>query len=80
MISANTKKRKYEDENRNFNLKWEEDFVFTVQDNKPLRLICHKLLGQNKCSNVKRHYEMNHKNFSNNFPPKLKVKKASKLS
>ena len=52
-----------------------EDYAFTGQDNKPLGLICHNLLGQNKCSNVKRHYETNHKNFSNNFPPKSEVKK-----
>ena len=36
----------------------------TVHQNKPLYLICHKLLGQNKGSYVKRHHETNHKNFS----------------
>ena len=61
-----------------FYVKWEEH-AFTVQDNKPLCLIFHKLLGQNKWSagNVKRHYETNHKNFSSIFPPKLEVRKTS---
>jgi len=44
MTSVN-KKRKYEEENRVFNVEWEEDFAFTVHENKPLCLICHKLLG-----------------------------------
>ena len=36
MKSANTKKREYEDENRVFNLKREEEYAFTIQDNKLL--------------------------------------------
>ena len=38
-------------------------------------LICHKLLGQNKGSNVKLHHETNYKNFSSKFSPKSKVRK-----
>ena len=75
MKSANTKKRKYEDKKSGFNLKWEKEYTFTVKDNKPLCLFCHNLLGQNKCSHVKRHNETNHKNFSNNFSPKIRSKK-----
>ena len=53
MISANTKKRECKEENRIFNVEWEEDYAFTVHENKPLCLICRKLLGQNNGSNVK---------------------------
>ena len=76
MTSANTKKRKYGEENRAFNVEWEEDYAFTVHENKPLCLICHKLLGQNKGSNVKRHHKTNHKNVSSKFPPKSEVRKC----
>ena len=76
MTSANTKKRKYEEENRVFYVEWEEDYAFTVHENKPLCPICHKLLGQNKGSNVKRHHETNHKNFSSKFPPKSELRKS----
>ena len=41
-----------------------------------LCLIFHKLLGQNKGSNVKRHHETNHKNFSSKFPPKSELRKS----
>ena len=76
MKSANTKKQKNEEENRAFNVEWEEDHAFTVYENKPLCVICHKLLGQNKGSNIKRHHETNHKNFSRKFPPKSEVRKS----
>ena len=76
MTSANTKKPKYEEENKVFNVEWEEDCAFTVHENKPLCLICHKLLGQNKGSNVKRHHETNYKNFSSKFLPKSEVRKS----
>ena len=36
MTSPTSKKRKYEDENRGFNLEWEEDYAFTSKENKPL--------------------------------------------
>ena len=76
MTSANTKKRKYGEENRAFNVEWEEDYAFTAHKNKPLCLICYKLVGQNKDSNAKRHHKTNHKNFSSKFPPKSKVRKS----
>ena len=74
MTSANTKK--YEEENRTFNVEWKENYVFVVCENKPLCLIWHKLLGQNKGSNVKHLHETNHKNFSSKFPPKSEVRKS----
>ena len=74
MTSANTKKPKYEEENRVFNVEWKEDYAFTVHENKPLCLICHKLLGQDKGSNVKRHHETNHENSSSKFPLKSEEK------
>ena len=76
ITSANTKKRKYEEENKVFNVEWEEDYALTAHEKKSLCLICHKLLGQNKGSNVKRHHKTNHKNFSTKFPPKSEVRKS----
>ena len=61
---------------RVFNVEWEQGYVFTVHENKFLCLIFRKLLGQNKGSNVKRHHETNHKNFSSKFPPKSELKKS----
>ena len=75
MTSNASKKRKCEDEKRGFNLEWEENYAFTSQGNKPLCLICHTKLSQNKGSNVKRHHETNHKNFSSNYPPKSDIRK-----
>ena len=75
MTSANIKKRKYEEENRIFNVKWEEDYAFTVHENKPLCLICHRLLSQNKGSNEKCHHETNHKNFFKQVSTKIGSKK-----
>ena len=76
MTSANTKKGKCEEANRVFNVEWEEDYAFNIHENKPLCLICHKLLDQSKGSSVKRHHETNHKNFSSKFPPKSEVRKS----
>ena len=76
MTSANTKKRKYEEENRALNVEWKEANAITFHENKSLCLICHKLLGQNKGSNVKCHHETNHKNFSSKFPPKSEARKT----
>ena len=76
MATANTKKRKYEEENRVFNVEWEQDYAFTVHENKPLCLIRHKLLSQNKGSNAKRHHETNHKDFSSKFPQKSEIRKT----
>ena len=50
----NSEKRKYEKENRSFKMEWEDDWAFIMQEDKPLCLICKKLLSQNKGDNVKR--------------------------
>jgi hypothetical protein len=75
MASSNCKKRKYEDENINFKPEWEEDFAFTVKGGKPLCLICNVSLSHYKASNLKRHYETNHKTFSSDYPPKSELRK-----
>ena len=76
MASSNYKKRKHEDENSDFKPEWEEDFAFTVKGGKPLCLICHVSLSHYKDSNLKRHYETNHKNFSYHYPPKSELRKC----
>ena len=75
MTSNANKKRKCKDEKRRFNLEWEENYAFTSHEDKPLCLICHTKLSQNKGSNVKRHHETYHKNFSRNYPTKSDIRK-----
>ena len=73
----NTTKRKYEEKNRVFKCREGRRLsTYTVNENKPLCLIFHKLLGQNKGNNVKRHHETHHKNFLSKFLPKLEVRKS----
>ena len=45
-----------------------------MQRDKPLCLICKKLLSQNKGGNMKRHHETNHKNFSWDYLPKSQLR------
>ena len=62
------KKRKYEDEKRNFKPEREGEFAFTDNGGKSLCLICHNSLSRYKASNTRRHHERRHSNFSNNYP------------
>jgi hypothetical protein len=71
-----SKKCKYEEEHRDFKLKWEEEFFFIERNSKPFCLICQSQLSQFfKVSNLKRHYETNHSWFSNKFPTGYDLKK-----
>lgn len=78
-MEPDSKKRKYEDENRTFKQEWEHNFAFVSHNGKPLCLICNATLSQYKGSNLSRHYETNHKNFSRDFPPNSELRK-NKLS
>ena len=69
------KRRKIEDENRTYQVKWEDNFAFKENGNKPMCLICSAVLANNKKEGVKRHYETNHQKFSSDFPLKSEVRK-----
>ena len=56
------KMRKYEQENGSFNNEWEENFIFI--DNN---VICNSTVQNYESSNLRRHYETNHLQFSNHF-------------
>ena len=70
-----SQKRKYEKRNRSFKMEWEDDWTFTMQGDTPLCLVSKKLLNQKKGSNVKRHHETNHKNFSRDYLSKSQLRK-----
>ena len=70
------KKRKYEDEKRTFKPEWEGEFTFTDNGGKPLCLVCHDSLRHYKASNMKRHHETRHNNFSNNYTLKSALRRS----
>lgn len=74
-----SKKRKYQEEHREFKIQWEEDFFFIERNSKPFCLICQSQISQFKVSNLKRHYETNHSSLSNKFPTGSDLRK-NKLS
>lgn len=61
--SKKAKSSKFQDHIRNFQESWTEDFFFCcVPDgSKPQCLICKEILQQHKKSNIRRHYNTNHK-------------------
>lgn len=74
------KKRKYEDENRTFNAEWEEKFFFIDNNEKALCVICNNTIKNYKSSNLRRHYETNHPQFSNQYPPNSKLRSCKLAS
>ena len=68
------KKRKYTEENRGFQQEWEENFAFIERNGKPFCLICNTLLNHFKVSNLKRHYDTNHKHFHGEYPPESEIR------
>ncbi|XP_067124137.1 general transcription factor II-I repeat domain-containing protein 2A-like [Centruroides vittatus] len=68
------KKRKYEQENKSFNNEWEENFFFIDNNGKALCVICNSTVKNYKASNLRQHYETNHPQFSNQYPPNSKLR------
>ena len=61
MSLSKPKKRKLEEEKREFQENWENDFFHVNDGGKPTCIICHKQCSAVKTYNVKRHYETMHK-------------------
>lgn len=67
-----SKRRKLDNENRQFNDKWTDEFAFIMPphtSSKPLCLICQMTIAACKVANIKRHYDTKHASFSAAFPP-----------
>ena len=61
--SKETRKRKIEEDMRNFNEKWTSEYFFIENaDSRPLCLICEQTVSVNKEYNIKRHYDSKHAN------------------
>lgn len=66
---ASNKKRKRIEENREFHQDWTESFAFICNtDGLPTCLICHEKLAHNKKSNLERHFNTKHTQFSSRYP------------
>ncbi|XP_076817947.1 general transcription factor II-I repeat domain-containing protein 2-like [Clavelina lepadiformis] len=80
------KKRKVEE--RSFQNKWEEDYLFVENSGKPLSLVCKKTVSSAEEYNIKRHYEAFHKdkfkkyggNERKNVWPNLKNKQEKQVA
>lgn len=57
------KKRKFDDEKRVFNSKWELMYLCIENNNKPMCLICLQVISVLKEYNISRHYTSMHKSY-----------------
>lgn len=74
MISTNIKKRKYVEENRQFQKEWIESFAFIDNHGSSLCLICKASISNYKVGNLRRHYEGTHAQFSIQYPSNSKLR------
>ncbi|XP_071055046.1 EPM2A-interacting protein 1-like [Onthophagus taurus] len=81
MTPPNKRKRKYADENQNFNEEWEEDYAFIEKNGNAVCIICNSTVNNYKVGNLKRHYEKLHSEFISEYPAKseLRIKKLQSL-
>ena len=59
-MAASSAKRKIDDENRVFQARWEEEYLFTEFKGKPMCLVCLETLSAMKDFNLSRHYNTLH--------------------
>ncbi|GBN57237.1 hypothetical protein AVEN_113899-1 [Araneus ventricosus] len=76
-MMSGKKKRRSEEENREFNRDWTESFAFICNtDGLPTCLICHEKLAHNTNSNLERHFTTKHTQFAGKYPTGDTRKKA----
>lgn len=76
-MASTKKKRRTEEEHREFNRDWTESFAFICNsDGLPTCLICHEKLAHNKKSNLERHFTTKHTQFASKYPAGEERKKA----
>ncbi|KAE8749157.1 hypothetical protein FOCC_FOCC004064 [Frankliniella occidentalis] len=75
------KLRKVDRENRSFQIRWEEEYFFTldVEADKPVCLVCRELCSVKKEFNLKRHYTRQHEAEYKNLKPDERVAKVFTL-
>uniref|UniRef100_A0A3Q3JPD4 SPIN-DOC-like zinc-finger domain-containing protein n=1 Tax=Monopterus albus TaxID=43700 RepID=A0A3Q3JPD4_MONAL len=61
MASSRGAKRKIDQENRVFQVRWETDYLFIDFKGKPMCLVCLEILSVMKDFNISRHYNILHK-------------------
>ena len=67
-MDSKPKKRKYSEENREFNSTW-DSFAFTANSaGLPVCLICGETLANNNKSNLERHFHNKHTPFAEKYP------------
>ncbi|GBN81611.1 hypothetical protein AVEN_84449-1 [Araneus ventricosus] len=80
-MASGEKKRRTEDENREFNQDWTESFAFICNTDGLLTcLICHEKLTHNRKSNLERHFTTKHAQFAGKYPTGDARKKLLKSS
>ena len=62
---AANRKRKVDNENRQFNVDWTLQYCFVQQQTNVICLLCHSTVAVAKVSNIKRHYERKYQDFYN---------------
>ncbi|XP_076387293.1 general transcription factor II-I repeat domain-containing protein 2A-like [Megachile rotundata] len=76
-MASTKKKRRTEEEHREFNRDWTNSFAFICNsDGLPNCLICHEKLAHNKKSNLERHFTTKHTQFASKYPAGEERKKA----
>ena len=63
------KKRKFDQENRQFKDEFTDNFLFILTDpgHKPMCLLCNETVAIVKSANMKRHFMTKHQNFNTKF-------------
>ena len=79
MASTSGKKRKVSEENRIFQEKWTELYLFVSVNQKPVCLVCHESLSAMKEYNLKRHYDTKHATKFETFKGQLRQDKMRAL-
>ena len=79
MSLSKPKKRKVEEENRNFQEKWQNKYFVTEARDKVQYLICLETVAVRKEYNIKRHYETKHKEQYDVFSGKMRKEKITQL-
>lgn len=69
MMSLSTlKKRKTDNESRQFKSEWTEKYLFVPVGAKPVCLLCNESISVTKEYNLRRHFKAMHSSFETTFP------------
>ncbi|XP_063788777.1 general transcription factor II-I repeat domain-containing protein 2-like [Pseudophryne corroboree] len=74
-----SKKRKVDAEGRQFQERWESEYMFVINGDKPVCLICYEAVAVMKEYNLRRHFETKHGAKFANFSPQEKQQKVQEL-